>query len=69
MPIYDFRCKSCDKTWSILIGMDEYTDTEDFTCEHCGEEQDKQSRQGIGEGLSTTVRGVGKGNHNSSDWS
>lgn len=69
MPIYGFKCKSCDKTWDILVSMDEYSDALTFECEHCGHEQDRDSRSDVGSGLSTTVRGVSKGNHNSGDWS
>lgn len=33
MPIYEYRCESCGKTFTALIGMIAYPDDE--SCPHC----------------------------------
>jgi putative FmdB family regulatory protein len=69
MPLYGFSCGTCENTWDELMSMTEYGDTLVFTCPKCGAEHSKDARNDVGDGLRTVVQGVGKGRHNSSDWS
>lgn len=37
MPVYEYRCQSCHKKYSVLVGM--VADPGDDKCPHCGASQ------------------------------
>ncbi|WP_018294350.1 FmdB family zinc ribbon protein [Mariprofundus ferrooxydans] len=55
MPIYEFRCKACDRTFETLVR----NSREQVVCKHCGssELQKMISAHTIGNGTSDTACG------------
>lgn len=37
MPVYEYRCESCGRKFSALVGMT--SEPDDDTCPHCGSKQ------------------------------
>jgi putative FmdB family regulatory protein len=35
MPVYDFKCNKCNKTFSLQISISEYSSKKTFTCPKC----------------------------------
>ncbi|MEO8232431.1 MAG: FmdB family zinc ribbon protein [Ignavibacteriota bacterium] len=35
MPTYDFKCKKCNKKFSLSLSISEYSNKKSFTCPKC----------------------------------
>ena len=35
MPTYEFKCKKCEKTFSLQMTISEYGKKKSFACPHC----------------------------------
>lgn len=35
MPTYEFKCKKCNKTFSIQMTISDYSTKKSFACPHC----------------------------------
>ena len=42
MPVYEFKCKQCQKIFSIQISVSEYEKTKTFSCPSCKSEDVKR---------------------------
>lgn len=42
MPVYEFACKTCQKTFSKILTMAEHDQELKITCPHCGSEKVEQ---------------------------
>ncbi len=36
MPVYEFQCKACQKTFSKILTIADHDKAEKITCPHCG---------------------------------
>ena len=42
MPVYDFQCQACHKTFSKILTMAEHDQEQKIACPHCGSEKVEQ---------------------------
>ena len=42
MPVYEFQCQACHKTFSKILTMAEHDQEQKIACPHCGSAQVEQ---------------------------
>jgi putative FmdB family regulatory protein len=68
MPMYDYECPKCEGIHTKIMSYEEYDESDELECKHCGGTVDKSNRI-IGSNIQKIVKGVSKGNFNSRDFS
>ncbi len=47
MPIYEYKCNNCNKTFSVQVSFKEHEKEPKPKCEHCGSKNVEQLFSGV----------------------
>ncbi|MHA2289916.1 MAG: FmdB family zinc ribbon protein [Promethearchaeota archaeon] len=47
MPVYDYKCNDCQKTFSIILPISEYMKSKQPLCKHCNSKNVKRIYSGV----------------------